>query len=423
MAPVTAYPRDESPFGVLGLSGNADTWCADEDEVPGLGEVRAIRGGVWHFDVEEAGRLAGRTFARPTERFEDTGLRCVVDAPGARPRGATPPPATAPEPPAASDGPVVRVAGWVPEPLRRRSAALGRRLGATFAIEPASGDDLLARARAGEVDLAVTTLDVAASLIDAGLSRACEPAAEGDLLPPFRRPPELQVAGRAHGQPFAFGVLRPLSAGQEVATWGDLWELAPGRRLLLWDDAVHLVTLACASLGLDPAYDLARPEAAREVRTRLAELLAAGATTWSTPEEAAALLATDPSCVTVDWGPVERTSGRRAEPAPDAPLLWVGVVVLLRAGDDATAAAARRWVDEALAPEAQRDLHVEGGLLPTSARAVPLLDKRSARRLAAELPELCEAAEGVHVVPDRAECRRLLRAARLLAPAFVPGRR
>jgi serine/threonine-protein kinase len=84
-APVTAFPIDESPYGVRGLAGNACDWCADAYlpdgpapaggraptpsavEAAGSGMYRIIRGGAWYNDAP-SGRAAARSNDHPGVR-------------------------------------------------------------------------------------------------------------------------------------------------------------------------------------------------------------------------------------------------------------------------------------------------------------------------------------------------------------------
>ncbi|MEZ6186211.1 MAG: SUMF1/EgtB/PvdO family nonheme iron enzyme [Planctomycetota bacterium] len=80
------------PYGVIGLAGNADEWCADAYEEARRrrrGWARAARRGVV-LGPRACGRICDRSFARASDRFGDTGFRCALDAPGAPGAGAAP---------------------------------------------------------------------------------------------------------------------------------------------------------------------------------------------------------------------------------------------------------------------------------------------------------------------------------------------
>jgi len=95
--PVSVYPIDTSPYGIMGLAGGVREWCADIFRRPGpplrgvrpvlpgppargdlapnaRGAPRVIRGGAWDLPAR-ACRAAARTGMRPTERSLDVGFR------------------------------------------------------------------------------------------------------------------------------------------------------------------------------------------------------------------------------------------------------------------------------------------------------------------------------------------------------------
>lgn len=82
LAPVSAHPVDESPYGVRGMAGNACTWCAGGDE-----RRRPYRGGAWAFH-EASVRSACRYRTDPGYRYFGLGVRLARDFP------VTPMPAT-----------------------------------------------------------------------------------------------------------------------------------------------------------------------------------------------------------------------------------------------------------------------------------------------------------------------------------------
>ncbi len=101
--PVSVYPIDTSPYGVMGLAGGVREWCSDvfrtlgpslrgsRPLVPGpptrqdlapnpRGHRRTIRGGAWDLPAR-ACRAASRVGMRPTGRSADLGFRVVRSLP------------------------------------------------------------------------------------------------------------------------------------------------------------------------------------------------------------------------------------------------------------------------------------------------------------------------------------------------------
>ena len=91
LSAVREFPWDVSPYGVRGLGGNAQDWCADlfvqDGSVLEFGRMlsgvdtdssgpRVVRGGHWQARDVEA-RSAGRTGLGPHERSEKVGFRLV----------------------------------------------------------------------------------------------------------------------------------------------------------------------------------------------------------------------------------------------------------------------------------------------------------------------------------------------------------
>jgi serine/threonine-protein kinase len=75
--PVTAFPMDESLYGVRGLAGNARTWCAhawNRDGGEREGALREVRGGAYGATPALC-RVAGRLSAPPDRRLNALGLR------------------------------------------------------------------------------------------------------------------------------------------------------------------------------------------------------------------------------------------------------------------------------------------------------------------------------------------------------------
>jgi serine/threonine-protein kinase len=91
-APVGAFPRSASPYGMEGMAGNVFEWCEDVDD-PGFylrGPDRnprntvqpgsapcVIRGGSWRYDVRSLRTYARASFA-PTFRLDTVGFRVAM---------------------------------------------------------------------------------------------------------------------------------------------------------------------------------------------------------------------------------------------------------------------------------------------------------------------------------------------------------
>jgi serine/threonine-protein kinase len=91
-APVDAFPRGASPYGIEGMSGNVFEWCEDVDD-PGFylhGPERnprntiqpgnapcVIRGGCWRYDARSLRTYARASFA-PTFRLDTVGFRVAM---------------------------------------------------------------------------------------------------------------------------------------------------------------------------------------------------------------------------------------------------------------------------------------------------------------------------------------------------------
>ena len=93
---VHAYPLDESPYGVRGMSGGAADWCADSHrdgpvlegaqvplapaELATESAVRVTRGGGWYSDVAHL-RLADRYWNHPSSRTVSLSFRLACHSP------------------------------------------------------------------------------------------------------------------------------------------------------------------------------------------------------------------------------------------------------------------------------------------------------------------------------------------------------
>ncbi|HEY0482612.1 MAG TPA: SUMF1/EgtB/PvdO family nonheme iron enzyme [Kofleriaceae bacterium] len=91
-APVDAFPRSASPYGIEGMAGNVFEWCEDVDD-PGFylhGPDRnprntiqpgnapcVIRGGCWRYDARSLRTHARASFA-PTFRLDTVGFRVAM---------------------------------------------------------------------------------------------------------------------------------------------------------------------------------------------------------------------------------------------------------------------------------------------------------------------------------------------------------
>lgn len=93
VAPVKAYPKDRSPFGVYDLAGNVSEWVEDwYHAYPGTDyqsrdygqQFKVVRGAGWggsgHYALELFQRSAYRFYLKPDDMHEDVGFRCARDA-------------------------------------------------------------------------------------------------------------------------------------------------------------------------------------------------------------------------------------------------------------------------------------------------------------------------------------------------------
>jgi serine/threonine-protein kinase len=420
ICPVLDYPDDASPYGVIGLAGNADEWCEDEQPARGTFEVgRVVRGGAWYYEPEKGGRIQDRTFALPEHRFRDTGFRCVVDVAGGG-GGLVPLGVAAPIPPplaTPAEGPpiVLRVAGWphYADPRfcqafsRRHLDATGVAVVVTQTVTVTSNDELLPLLREDAVDLVTPSCDYARTIIDSGLVQPFALQREAELLPAFRAPPFLKREGKSYGACYAYGPMWLVSTNDrfEPKRWRDLWATEVGGRVAIWDDAVWVVTRGAIDLGLEPPFDLSDAQLAR-VEEHIVSLLATGVHLWRTPEEAVALVESGQAWLLDDWGIVERELQRRGvrtrRVIPDGgSTVWIDSWMIAAACDGPRLEAARAWIEYALSPEHQRDLLVLAGYDPTNSRTVRLLDKRTARTRVNTLRERLEGLERWREVPRR----------------------
>ncbi len=79
LAPVGAFPRDRSPYGVMDLAGNASEWTATGTDIPSLRGLRIVLGGHWGAPVEMRIHQVDARNTRP-DRYLDfaIGLRCAA---------------------------------------------------------------------------------------------------------------------------------------------------------------------------------------------------------------------------------------------------------------------------------------------------------------------------------------------------------
>ena len=393
MAPVESYPADQSPYGVIGLAGNADEWCRDATHALGDTPGRVLRGGIWYYGPQEGGRITDRSFAQPTHRFPDTGFRCARPAPSAPAlielHGA--PPAAEPPPPR-GETLTLRVAGWPRYADPRFAAQFRRRYLAETGLDVeivqthtiTSNDELLPLLEAGAIDLVTPSCDYAGALIDSGLVAPLALAREAELLPFFQRPPFLQREGQSYGACYAYGSMWLVSQVADAPrSWAALRDPRWEGRVAVWDDAVWQVTLAARQLGL-PAVDDLSDAALRRVEDHLVALLDNGCKLWRTPDEALAWMLAGDVVLCDDWGILARQLHQRgvaietSVPAGGS-AVWIDSWMIAAALEGPARAAAQAWVDYAISPENQRDLLTIAGYDPTNRQTVRLLDKRTAR--------------------------------------------
>ncbi len=91
-APVKAYPKGESPFGVLNMAGNAGEWVSDyfqptfyrdssikkNPQGPESGRERIVRGGSYA-ESPHLVRVSARRAKLPTESDNTIGIRCAAN--------------------------------------------------------------------------------------------------------------------------------------------------------------------------------------------------------------------------------------------------------------------------------------------------------------------------------------------------------
>ncbi len=82
---VSAFPTDESPYGIRGLGGNVRDWCANpyrrasgEDVAD---DLRVVRGGLNAASAPSQSRCAGRLVGRPDQRSPAFGFRLARPLP------------------------------------------------------------------------------------------------------------------------------------------------------------------------------------------------------------------------------------------------------------------------------------------------------------------------------------------------------
>ena len=91
LSPAAKPGDDESPFGVLGMTGNVREWtcswyakdayaqCPSEAPVePASGTMKVVKGGSFRMGKERASRSAGADMCKCGEACDDLGFRCVA---------------------------------------------------------------------------------------------------------------------------------------------------------------------------------------------------------------------------------------------------------------------------------------------------------------------------------------------------------
>ncbi len=94
-APVTAFAKGQSPYGVFNISGNVWEWCYDlidkkyyehspardpKGPLHGKHLRRCMRGGTWMYNVPFYASTTNRSPQWPWKRYKFTGIRCALSA-------------------------------------------------------------------------------------------------------------------------------------------------------------------------------------------------------------------------------------------------------------------------------------------------------------------------------------------------------
>jgi formylglycine-generating enzyme required for sulfatase activity len=95
--PVSSFPEDKSPYGVLNMAGNVSEWTADwysekyyskeenrnphgPSEKEAKGKTRVARGGAWDSNIASYARTSIRHYFLPKSKNASLGFRCAKDA-------------------------------------------------------------------------------------------------------------------------------------------------------------------------------------------------------------------------------------------------------------------------------------------------------------------------------------------------------
>jgi formylglycine-generating enzyme required for sulfatase activity len=94
--PVSSFPEDKSPYGVLNMAGNVTEWTSDwysgnyydtapdenpsgPSEIEAESKTRVARGGAWESSIASYARTGYRYATPPDTRSASLGFRCAMD--------------------------------------------------------------------------------------------------------------------------------------------------------------------------------------------------------------------------------------------------------------------------------------------------------------------------------------------------------
>lgn len=76
--PVNGFPKDVSPYGVIGMGGNVSEWTSDFYDIGK--KMRVVKGGAWA-QLSHMARCASKDGVEETAVSQLIGFRCVADGP------------------------------------------------------------------------------------------------------------------------------------------------------------------------------------------------------------------------------------------------------------------------------------------------------------------------------------------------------